>query len=204
MFLPILSWFLLLSLTYSSTWSSVSFLSSAMSDHALDLSSALVCLLFLLSNAQPGLPGHAWIQCSFCSGFGCATVAQCPRSQAWVQPCCKDRNNLVKQSTSTIGWGSQPSMCFLSSIWQPQTVIPPSSQLPLPWRWWCRSFMHWGFGVFPDLALSIPGYLSSMRTSAVSREKLPAPTFISQMSSKDDHWVNYWHLELAAEGWQPH
>lgn len=84
MFLPILSWFLLLPLIYSSTGSSVCFSSSlpAVSDHAFDLSSALVCLLFLLSNAQPGLPGHTWIQRSFCSDFGCVTVAQCHRSQA--------------------------------------------------------------------------------------------------------------------------
>lgn len=191
MFLPILSWFLLLPLTYSSTCSSVCFSSSlpAVSDHAFDLSSALVCLLFLLSNAQPGLPGHTWIQCSFCSDFGCVAVAQCHRSQAWAQPCYKDWNNLLEHWTSRAGQGSQPGLCFPSSIWQPQTVIPPSPQLPFPWRWWCRGFLQWSFGLFPDLANSIPWYLSPMRTSAVSMEIVPAFIFIPQMSCKDEHWI---------------
>lgn len=146
-------------------------------------------LLFLLSNAQPGLPGHTWIQCSFCSDFGCVTVAQCHRSQAWAQPCYKDWNNLLEHWTSRAGQGSQPGLCFPSSIWQPQTVIPPSPQLPFPWRWWCRGFLQWSFGLFPDLANSIPWYLSPMRTSAVSMEIVPAFIFIPQMSCKDEHWI---------------
>lgn len=132
-FLLVSPWFLLLTLFCSSTRSSMSFVFSA--------SYVWPCCWLVLWSGVLSVPlvqlpdvilAHTSTQCSFCIDLGCPTLAHCPKSQAWAQPCSEDWNNLAENKTSPAGRGSPPMCVVCQQTLAAPGCDPSSPELPLP------------------------------------------------------------------------